>query len=98
LGCFFIASPVRLNAAGATFPDTIYMRWFSDITKSGGPKVNYQSIGSGGGRKAFMDETVSFAASDDPIKEKDIQKVSRGVVQIPTGWWNYCYCIQQTWM
>jgi phosphate transport system substrate-binding protein len=78
------ASPVRLNSAGATFPDTIYMRWFSDITKSGGPKVNYQSIGSGGGRKAFMDETVTFAATDDPIKESDIKKVSRGVVQIPT--------------
>ena len=78
------ASPVRLNAAGATFPDTIYMRWFSNLAKAGGPKVNYQSIGSGGGRKAFMDETVTFAATDDPIKESDIRKVSRGVVQIPT--------------
>ena len=74
----------RLNAAGATFPENIYSRWFSQLAKSGGPKVNYQGIGSGGGRKAFIDETVSFAASDDPITAKDKAKVSRGVLQIPT--------------
>ena len=73
----------RINVAGATFPAPIYQFWFSKLAKAGGPKVNYQSIGSGGGRKAFIDETVTFAASDDPIKESDIRKVSRGVVQIP---------------
>ena len=75
---------VRLAGAGATFPDAIYARWFSMLAKSGGPKVNYQGIGSGGGRKAFINETVAFGASDDPISEKDIKSVSRGVVQIPT--------------
>ena len=75
---------VRLSGAGATFPASIYQRWFSTLSKSGGVKVNYQSIGSGGGRKAFINETVAFGATDDPIKEKDIKKVSRGVVQIPT--------------
>ena len=74
----------RLNAAGATFPDNIYSIWFSQLAKSGGPKVNYQSVGSGAGRKAFLDETVSFAASDDPITSRDKDKVSRGVLQIPT--------------
>ena len=74
----------RLNAAGATFPDNIYSRWFSQLAKSGGPKVNYQSVGSGAGRKAFLDETVSFAASDDAISARDKAKVSRGVLQIPT--------------
>jgi phosphate transport system substrate-binding protein len=73
----------RLNAAGATFPENIYSRWFSQLGKSGGPKVNYQAVGSGAGRKAFIDETVSFAASDDPISAKDKAKVSRGVLQIP---------------
>ena len=53
------------------------------LAKSG-IKVNYQGIGSGGGRKAFINETVAFGASDDPISEKDIKRVSRGVVQIPT--------------
>ena len=74
---------VRLAGAGATFPDAIYQRWFSMLAKSG-IKVNYQAIGSGGGRKAFINETVAFGASDDAISEKDIKSVKRGVVQIPT--------------
>ena len=74
---------VRLAGVGATFPDAIYRRWFSMLAKSG-IKVNYQAIGSGGGRKAFINQTVAFGATDDPISEKDIKKVSRGVVQIPT--------------
>ena len=74
---------MRLAGAGATFPDAIYQRWFSMLAKSG-IKVNYQAIGSGGGRKAFINETVAFGASDDPISEKDIKSVKRGVVQIPT--------------
>lgn len=77
------ASPVRLNIAGATFPESIYVRWFYNLAKEGGPKVNYQATGSGAGRKAFIDETVSLGATDDPIKDKDRAKVSRGVVQIP---------------
>jgi phosphate transport system substrate-binding protein len=59
------------------------MRWFSNLAKAGGPKVNYQATGSGAGRKSFIDETVSLGATDDPIKDKDRAKVSRGVVQIP---------------
>lgn len=78
-----IASPIRLSAAGATFPATIYQRWFSDLSKTTDLRVNYQSVGSGAGRKAFLDETVSFAASDDPLKDKDRAKVARGAVQIP---------------
>ena len=73
----------RLNGAGATFPAKIYQRWFFDLAKSGGPKVNYQAVGSGSGRKAFIDQTVNFGASDDPMKKKDMAKVKRGVVQIP---------------
>ncbi len=73
----------RLNGAGATFPAKIYQRWFSDLAKSGGPKVNYQAVGSGSGRKAFIDQTVNFGASDDPMKKTDMAKVKRGVVQIP---------------
>ena len=73
----------RLSGAGASFPSKIYTRWFFDLAKSGGPRVNYQAVGSGSGRKAFIDETVNFGASDDPMKAKDIAKVSRGLVQIP---------------
>ena len=73
----------RLSGAGASFPSKIYTRWFFDLAKSGGPRVNYQAVGSGSGRKAFIDETVNFGASDDPMKDSDIQKVTRGLVQIP---------------
>jgi len=63
----------RLSGAGASFPWKIYTRWFSDLAKSGVPRVNYQAVGSGSGRKAFIDETVNFGASDDPMKEADIK-------------------------
>jgi len=73
----------RLSGAGASFPSKIYSRWFADFAKSGGHRVNYQAIGSGSGRKAFLDETVDFGASDDPMKQSDIDKAKRGLVQIP---------------
>ena len=84
----FVLTPVaeartRLSGAGASFPSKIYTRWFSDIAKSGGARVNYQAVGSGSGRKAFLDETVDFGASDDPMKVSDIAKAKRGLVQIP---------------
>ncbi len=76
-------SGIRLSGAGASFPSKIYTRWFADLNNEGGPRVNYQAVGSGSGRKAFIDETVDFGASDDPMKAKDIGKVTRGLVQIP---------------
>ena len=74
----------RLSGAGASFPSKIYTRWFADFSKeNGGHRVNYQAVGSGSGRKAFLDETVDFGASDDPMKQVDINKSKRGLVQIP---------------
>jgi len=73
----------RLSGAGASFPSKIYSRWFADFAKEGGHRVNYQAVGSGSGRKAFLDETVDFGASDDPMKQSDIAKAKRGLVQIP---------------
>ena len=73
----------RLSGAGASFPSKIYQRWFADFAKEGGHRVNYQAVGSGSGRKAFLDETVDFGASDDPMKQVDIDKAKRGLVQIP---------------
>ena len=73
----------RLTGAGASFPAKIYTRWLADLANSGGPQVNYQSVGSGSGRRQFMANTVDFGASDDPMKKKDMAKVTRGVVQIP---------------
>tara|TARA_B100000965_G_scaffold406390_1_gene445076 strand:- start:3226 stop:4194 length:969 start_codon:yes stop_codon:yes gene_type:complete len=73
----------RLSGAGASFPAKIYTRWFSDLAKETGIRVNYQAVGSGSGRKAYIDETVNFGASDDPMRTNDIEKVKRGVIQIP---------------
>ena len=73
----------KLNGAGASFPAKIYTRWFADLAGSGGPRVNYQSVGSGSGRRQFIAGTVDFGASDDPMKKTDMAKVKRGVVQIP---------------
>ena len=74
----------RLSGAGASFPSKVYTRWFADFSKeNGGHRVNYQAVGSGSGRKAFLDETVDFGASDDPMKDADIAKAKRGLVQIP---------------
>ena len=80
-GC---SSPaIRLSGAGASFPSQIYTSWFKDLSEYGGISVNYLAVGSGSGRKAFIDETVDFAASDDPMKDSDIALVDRGLVQIP---------------
>ena len=73
----------RLSGAGASFPSKIYSRWFADFAKEGGHRVNYQAVGSGSGRKAVLDETVDFGASDDPMKQSDMDKSKRGIVQIP---------------
>ena len=74
----------RLSGAGASFPSKVYTRWFADFSKEkDGHRVNYQAVGSGSGRKAFLDETVDFGASDDPMKDADIAKAKRGLVQIP---------------
>lgn len=76
-------STSTLNGAGATFPNPIYQRWFGDFSKDTGSKVNYQSVGSGAGVRQFVNGTVDFAATDEPIKAEDASKVGAGVIQIP---------------
>ena len=71
-----------LAGAGASFPAAIYQRWFQELAGQG-VRVNYQSVGSGAGVRQFTAGTVDFAASDAPMKEDEIAKVSRGVLQIP---------------
>lgn len=71
-----------LNGAGASFPASLYQRWFQDLA-SQGVRVNYQSVGSGAGVRQFLSRTVDFAASDVPMKADEIAKLPQGVVQIP---------------
>jgi len=72
----------EVTGAGATFPAPIYAKWASDYNKATGVKVNYQSIGSGGGIKQIDSKTVDFGASDMPLTD-DVLK-QKGQVQFPT--------------
>jgi phosphate transport system substrate-binding protein len=63
-----------LNGAGATFPYPLYSSWAFDYNKVTGVKLNYQSIGSGGGQRQVAERTVDFGASDDPLKPEQLQK------------------------
>jgi phosphate transport system substrate-binding protein len=72
-----------LQGAGASFPASIYQRWFSDLASKQGVQVNYQSVGSGAGVRQFLAGTVDFGASDAPMKADEVAQAKNGVVQLP---------------
>ncbi|HEV8150367.1 MAG TPA: phosphate ABC transporter substrate-binding protein PstS [Gemmatimonadales bacterium] len=87
LACGRQAPPAQaqaLTGAGATFPNPIYQKWFDEYAKKTGVKINYQSIGSGGGIKQFTEGTVDFGASDAPMNADQMGAVQGKVVHIPT--------------
>lgn len=78
---------VSLNGAGATFPNPLYTKWISDysaLPAGHGVKVNYQSVGSGGGIKAISDQTVDFGATDAPLTDEEAGKAPGKLLHIPT--------------
>lgn len=75
---------LRLNGAGATFPNPIYATWFDAYQRATGTQINYQSIGSGGGIRQFIEGTVEFGATDSPMTDEQIAAVRGNVVHIPT--------------
>src|SRR3974377_476483 len=78
------AHTVKLQGAGASFPAPLYLKWFKAYNGTHpNIQVDYQSIGSGGGVKSFMDRTVDFAASDAAMKPEDMAKVEGGVQLVP---------------
>jgi phosphate transport system substrate-binding protein len=79
------AAAQDLTGAGATFPNPIYSKWFSDYANLKGVKINYQSIGSGGGIRQLSEQTVDFGASDAPMSDAELAKAKGGaVLHIPT--------------
>ncbi|MFL6275225.1 MAG: phosphate ABC transporter substrate-binding protein PstS [Blastocatellia bacterium] len=75
----------RLQGAGATFPNPIYQKWFSEYNKANpGVKFDYQSIGSGGGIQQITAKTVDFGGSDAPMKDDDLARASGQILHIPT--------------
>src|SRR5258705_13888464 len=76
---------VDLTGAGATFPYPIYSKWFSDYATLTGVKINYQSIGSGGGIRQLSEGTVDFGASDSPMSDQELANAKGGpVLHFPT--------------
>ena len=79
----------QINGAGATFPYPIYSKWFHEYAKvDKDAKINYQSIGSGGGIKQITEGTVDFGATDSPMSDEEIQKANsknnNSIIHIPT--------------
>ena len=79
------AQGVDLTGAGATFPFPIYTKWFSTYAGQTGVKINYQSIGSGGGIRQISEETVDFGATDGPMTDDEMAKAKGGrIMHVPT--------------
>jgi phosphate transport system substrate-binding protein len=79
------AAPIQINGAGATFPNPIYSKWFSEYNKLHPDiQINYQSIGSGGGIRQLTNQTVFFGASDGPMTNDQIQAAGARIVHLPT--------------
>lgn len=77
----FQAFAAEVTGAGATFPQPIYSKWADAFSKSTGNKINYQGVGSGAGIKQIDAGTVTFGATDIPVKPEDLEK--KGQVQFP---------------
>ena len=76
---------VTLQGAGATFPNPLYQKWLSEYSKThANVKIDYQSIGSGGGVKQLKDQTIDFGASDPPMKDEDLKSAPGEILHIPT--------------
>ena len=76
-----MALAAEISGAGATFPYPIYAKWADAYKKETGTGLNYQSIGSGGGIKQIQNKTVTFGASDAPLKGAELEKF--GLIQFP---------------
>jgi len=75
---------VELLGAGATFPYPFYSKLFDEYHKLKGIKVNYQAIGSGGGIRQIINNTVDFGGTDAFMNEEEMSKINEGVAHIPT--------------
>jgi phosphate transport system substrate-binding protein len=73
-----------LTGAGATFPAPIYTKWFDVYARQTGVRINYQSIGSGGGIRQFTEGTVDFGATDAPMTDQQVEAVKGNVQHLPT--------------
>ena len=87
--CLLLAVPAfsqtKLTGAGATFPNPIYQKWFSEYGKAHSDvQINYQSIGSGGGIRQVSEGTVDFGASDGPMSDDQLSASKTRLLHFPT--------------
>lgn len=80
-GAALAAHAVDVTGAGASFPYPAYAKWAAQYHEETGNRVNYQSIGSGGGQQQIIAKTVDFGASDDPMPAADLEE--NGLLQFP---------------
>src|SRR6478672_10247517 len=79
------SAQMMINGAGATFPYPIYSKWFDEYAKvDPSVRFNYQSIGSGGGQKQILSQTVDFGASDGPMSDENLAKAPGKILHVPT--------------
>ena len=80
-----LAQGTQINGAGATFPNPIYSKWFSEYSKMHPTvQINYQPIGSGGGIRQLTNQTVFFGATDGPMTAEQLQQAPGKVLHLPT--------------
>ena len=89
LGCNGAKGPssgsVSLQGAGASFPNPLYQKWLSEYGQhQPNVKIDYQSIGSGGGIKQLKEQTIDFGASDAPMKDEDLKSAPGEILHVPT--------------
>src|SRR6266700_3247698 len=78
------AQKIQINGAGATFPNPIYSKWFSEYNKlHSNVEINYQSIGSGGGIRQITNQTVFFGASDGPMTNEQLTAAPGKILHFP---------------
>jgi phosphate transport system substrate-binding protein len=76
---------IRLQGAGATFPNPLYQKWVSEYGKQHpNIKIDYQSVGSGAGIKQIKERTIDFGASDSPMKDEDLKAAPGEILHVPT--------------
>jgi len=79
------AQTIQINGAGATFPNPIYSKWFSEYNKlKPNVQINYTPIGSGGGIRQISQRTVFFGATDGPMTPEQMQSAPGKILHLPT--------------
>ena len=80
-----IAQATTLSGAGASFPKNLYAVYFDNIERELGIEVNYEAIGSGGGIRQFVADTVDFGGTDVPPKPDKVARMKKGMILVPTA-------------